>query len=260
MTTKIGVPSYVNAYPLIYPLTKGLFFCDVDFVFDTPRSINGMLHKGEIDVGLVSSLHFMQHQNEYEVVSTLGIAAKKKAMSVALFTKKPPHLLDGSTIAVVNSSETSAALLQVLLSQVWKVNCKIEQIEESNGPELFCYDAFLLIGDRALQLHELQGYQRIDLATEWHQTTQLPFVFALFAAKRGQNYKWLHFALRFAYEWSLKNKASLIDAAHEKLNVSKARLERYYTTLEFELSKEHMDGLQHFYSLWRKSAILPATT
>lgn len=254
---RVGVPHYINTYPLIYPLEKKLLFNDIEFVFDTPRAINKALQNGEIDVGLVSSHYFMKNLADLDIVTTLGIGATKKVMSVALFTKKPLKMLHGGKIGLINSSETSIALLEVLMREVWKIEFETCQIDESiPHDELEQLDGFLMIGDRALQMHDLSEYQRIDLSTEWHQATELPFVFALFATKKGSQFKWLHFALRFAYEWSLKNRDTIVDAAFEKTNIPKARLQRYFSTLDYQLSKEHMEGLHHFHTLWKSHADL----
>lgn len=252
---RVGVPHYINNLPLIYALEKKLLFHDLEFVFETPKRINQMLQNDEIDVGLVSSHYFMKHLNDLDLVTTLGIGATKKVMSVALFTKKPVKALHGGTIGLINSSETSVALLEVLMKEVWHIQCNTVVITEAiTHEELEKLDGFLMIGDRALQMHDLSDYQRIDLATEWHQATSLPFVFALFATKKGAQLKWLHFALRFAYEWSIKNRDVIIDAAFEKTNIPKARLQRYFAALDYQLSKEHMEGLHHFHTLWKQHA------
>ena len=49
------------------------------------------------------------------------------------------------------------------------------------------FDAVLLIGDEALrcQKHGLAGFELIyDLAAEWYEWKQLPFVFAIWAVQK----------------------------------------------------------------------------
>ncbi|MGB4775742.1 MAG: MqnA/MqnD/SBP family protein, partial [Daejeonella sp.] len=93
--------------------------------------------------------------------------------SVFIFSKKPIELL--KTIQLDKQSRTSNNLAKVLLKNYWKLQPELV----SSG----IADAFILIGDRTFGQKNNYAYV-YDLAEEWQKFTQLPFVFAVWAANK----------------------------------------------------------------------------
>jgi len=106
---------------------------------DVPSKINLALKKRHINAGFISSIESPKYQ-----CSDLGIIANKAVYSV--------FVIEGEN-RTDNESATSNRLAEVL-------NLKGE----------------VLIGDKAL-VYYLNGGEGIDLATEWHKKTSLPFIF-----------------------------------------------------------------------------------
>src|SRR5439155_688265 len=80
------------------------------------------------------------------------------------------------------------------------------------------HDAVLVIGDAALVLKARQAYpHRYDLGEEWRRWTGLPFVFAVWAARREADpaaVRLLHAALLASRTWGLAHLPALAADAH----------------------------------------------
>jgi len=106
---------------------------------DAPSKINKALKKRQINAGFISSIESPKYY-----CTDLGIIANKAVYSV--------FVIEGED-KTDHESASSNKLAKVL-------NLKGE----------------VIIGDKALK-HYLNGGKGIDLATEWHKKTALPFVF-----------------------------------------------------------------------------------
>jgi len=107
---------------------------------NVPSQINKALKKRQIDAGFISSIESPNYN-----CTNLGIIANKAVFSV--FVIQGDNKTD-------KASASSNRLAKVLNLQ-----------------------GEVLIGDKALKYY-LEGGDGIDLATQWHKETQLPFVFA----------------------------------------------------------------------------------
>src|SRR5439155_1018475 len=80
--------------------------------------------------------------------------------------------------------------LELLCRDVWKVRPHFAQARaeaaDLDGLAHLPHEAVLVIGDAALLLAARHAYpHRYDLGDEWKRWTGLPFVFAMWAARRG---------------------------------------------------------------------------
>jgi len=107
---------------------------------NVPSQINKALKKRQIDAGFISSIESPNYK-----CSNLGIIANKAVYSV--------FIIKGENQTDVESASSNR------LAQVLKLQGEV------------------LIGDKAL-VYYLNGGDGIDLATQWYNETQLPFVFA----------------------------------------------------------------------------------
>ena len=95
--------------------------------------------------------------------------------------------LKGKTIGIIDDTATSVMLLKVLLEKRYRVKALFKRMNSGvNNYEEF--DAVLLIGDEALRSRKsgLAGFEIVyDLATEWYEWKNLPFVFAVWAVQKS---------------------------------------------------------------------------
>ena len=178
---RIGAVGYLNARPLTWALDRSPDRWRVRY--DVPSVCSALLHAGEVDLGLIPSVEYLQGP-DYRLVPGVGIGSRGPVASVALFTRRP--IASVRRIALDTSSRTSVALVKVLC----RYRFRIEPEFVPHGPDLEAMtqgsDAALLIGDPALEVeHRRLNLDKIDLGEEWTAMTGLPFVYAAWTGRSG---------------------------------------------------------------------------
>ncbi|MCH9626680.1 MAG: Chorismate dehydratase [Chlamydiales bacterium] len=239
--THIGMVEYINALPFHLPFRLGEIKTEASITYGIPSAVNAQLRAGKLDMALTSCAEYFD--GPYQLLPGFCIGACKEILSVNLYTRLPK--LDGATIAVTHHSATSIALLKVLCHHFWKVEPTFIPLEREKP--LTHYDAFLLIGDEALEQLTIPGYQTIDLASAWYEATQLPFVFAVFAQRGGAHDH--SGELEASLQWSEANRGRLIHEAHLQSGLAPELIDRYYTLCRYRLEDKEREGLNLFQQL-----------
>ena len=159
-----------------------------ELVTGTPAELNDLLVAGELDVSVISAVEYARHAKDLVLLPELAISCDGPVRSVMLFSKTDVGQLDGRTVLLSASSRTSAALLELLFRDVWKIRPRFAEARaEASDLEHLAelpHEAVLVIGDPALLLAARSAYpHRYDLGVEWKRWTGLPFVFAVWAAR-----------------------------------------------------------------------------
>jgi len=179
---RVGAVQYLNTRPLVHGLARG----SVDVIYDLPSRLADRLRAGDLDVALIPSVEFLTNPG-YRIVSDACIACRGPVMSVKLFLRTRPEQV--ATLAVDEGSRTSVALTRILLAERHGVRPALVTLPIGAGLHDTTADAVLLIGDRALGPAGAPGggsFQLVwDLGDEWCRWTDLPFVFAVWAARSG---------------------------------------------------------------------------
>lgn len=173
---RLGAVSYLNVRPLVYGLDRTP---NISLRFDVPSVCAQRLAAGEIDLGMVPSITYLDRPGD-RIVPGVCIGSDGPVASVALFSRVP--LKDIRTLALDTSSRTSAALTRILCARRWGISPTFA----THGPDLAAMlasaDAALLIGDPALFADpRALGADKIDLGAEWTAMTGLPFVWAFWS-------------------------------------------------------------------------------
>jgi chorismate dehydratase len=179
---RLGAVGYLNARPLVYRLERSPNF---SLRFDIPAKCADLLHRGEIDVGLIPSIEYLRG-GPLAIVPGIAIASKGAVTSVMLYTTKPMGKV--TSIALDTSSRTSVALVRVLCAKLFKIAPSFEPLGPNLESMLAAHDAALIIGDPALfqplpTSQRLPSVEVIDLGETWFQLTGLPFVYAFWAGR-----------------------------------------------------------------------------
>jgi chorismate dehydratase len=181
MTIRIGAVGYLNARPLTWALDRAPERWQVRY--DLPAVCATLLHRGDVDLGLIPSIEYLQ-STEYRFVPGVGIGSRGPIASVALYTRVP--IGEIRQIALDTSSRTSVTLIRVLCHHHFRIAPEFVP----HGPDLAemtrKHGAGLLIGDPAFDAnHEALGLEKIDLGEQWTAMTGLPFIYAAWTGRSG---------------------------------------------------------------------------
>ncbi len=178
---RISAVSYLNTLPFIYGLEKS--DCLHNFVIekDVPAVCAEKLMTGKADIGLIPIAVIPQIKN-LEIVTDYCIGSIAKVNTVLLLSNQP--LSNISKIHLDFESRTSVQLVKVLAQNYWKINPGWEKLSHDFDYTTLNHDeAVVLIGDKTYAAAKHYPYI-YDLATEWHNFTALPFVFACWVVNK----------------------------------------------------------------------------
>lgn len=261
---RIGEISYLNCTP-IFSMLRGRFADpDYRFVCGTPAELNQRLRNGEIDICPSSSIEYARNPASYLILPEISIASTGAVKSVLLFSPLPLEELNGVEIALTGESETSVALLKILLACRYSFT---NSFRTATGEEQNCIAGsgpLLLIGDRALlaALAQHTGYV-YDLGELWFEFTGLPFVFALWLVRRTAveketaAFRLLVKRLVLAKQFAKAGFAEIAAVTVRHDRISEEFLLDYWQTISYELDEQHQEGLKLFFRLAAECGILP---
>src|SRR5919197_3583414 len=189
---RIGRIGYINCAPVYGAIDRGIVALPpgAELISGTPAELNDLLVAGELDVSVISAIEYARHAKELVLLPDLAVSCDGPVRSVALFSKQPVGQVDGRTVLLSASSRTSVALLELLCRDVWKIRPKFAEAraeaQDLEALGALPHEAVLVIGDAALKLAATGTYpHRHDLGEEWKTWTGMPFVFAVWAARRS---------------------------------------------------------------------------
>ncbi|MBI4682685.1 MAG: menaquinone biosynthesis protein [Nitrospirae bacterium] len=269
---KIGRIPYANLFPIFHYLDNHCDHSEYTFIKGVPSKLNRMLRSGELDISPSSSIEFLRNKNKYRILPWLSVSSSGPIRSILLFSSVPIEALGGQTIAVSSDSETSAALLKVVLKEFYSLNCRFKQTGLRSVKNILAsVSAVLHIGDTAMveakklelrvKSQELEKSKLIthnpelyiyDLGEIWDKQTGLPFVYALWVVRKkalseksGLVSK-LSSDLINAKEYA-NNKLSLIAGeAPQRKWISEKELVKYWKIISYDFTEKHMEGLRLF--------------
>src|SRR5216110_2357310 len=240
---RVGSVPYLNAVPL----TRGL---EEQIVFVPPSELAEMLQRDELDAALVSVTEVL-FNDRYDILDGIAVASLGEVKSVFLAHRRPIEKV--TEVFCDTASLTSVNLLRVLLAErgLRPEFKPLAGYEPANLP-----DCAMLIGDPALNFllgpHEHQIW---DLGAAWYELTQLPFVYAVWALRRGVENGRLRRQLREAKSFGLDTLDSIISSRVEyDYDFRKDYLGWH---IHYHLGADERRGLAKFMELLRKHGLGP---
>jgi chorismate dehydratase len=264
---RIGRIGYINCAPVYGAIDRGLVAlpAKAELVTGTPAELNDLLVAGELDVSVISAVEYARHAKELILLPDLAISCDGPVRSVALFSKRPVTDLGTHTILLSASSRTSVALLELLCRDVWKIRPRVAEAraeaQDLDALAALPHEAVLVIGDAALALAARGTYpHRYDLGAEWKQWTGLPFVFAVWAARRVADPAAVrrgHEALLASRAWGLAHLDLLAEDAARVTGVGVTACREYLGGLDYAFTYKHLAGLTDFFRRLAAEGIVP---
>jgi len=240
---RVGSVAYLNAVPL----TRGL---EDEVIMATPSKLAEMLRRDELDAGLVSVVEVL-FSDRYDVLDGIAIASLGEVKSVILAHRRP--LEEGATIFCDPASLTSVELARVLLAERG-IKPEFKPLPSYDFTAL--PDFALLIGDRALDLalgpHEHEIW---DLGAAWYEFAKLPFVYAVWALRRGVENTALRRQLREARDFGLDTLDTIIRTRTDY--TYDFRKDYLGWHIHYHLGTDEKRGLKKFSELLRSHGVGP---
>ncbi|HYX81714.1 MAG TPA: menaquinone biosynthesis protein, partial [Gemmatimonadales bacterium] len=254
---RVGRIGYINCAPVYGAIDRGVVHLPPggELVTGTPAELNDLLVAGELDVSVISAIEYARHAKALVLLPDLAISCDGPVRSVALFSRRPVRQLGDHTILISASSRTSVALLELLCREVWHIRprCAEARAEAQDLGALAAlpHEAVLVIGDAALTLAARGAYpHRYDLGEAWKRWTGLPFVFAVWAARRSADQgsaSRAHTSLLASRAWGLAHLDALAQDAARATGVAVAACREYLGGLDYALTYKHLAGLTDFF-------------
>lgn len=262
---RLGRIPWINCYPVYGAADRGIVPMPAETVSGTASELNDLLAAGELDVSVVSAVEYARNAAAYHLLPDLAITCDGPVQSVALFSRRPAPDLDGATVLRTASSRTSILLLELLCRHRWKVTPRFAtaRAEASDLGSLAAlpHDAVLVIGDAALMLSARGVYPHmVDLGSAWKEWTGLPFVFAVWAARRTADaggVREIHGRLLESRAWGLAHLDLLAAEAAANTGLPEPVCRRYLGDLDYALSYRHLAGLTDFFRRLAHDGLVP---
>jgi len=262
---RLGRIPWINCYPVYGAIDRGLVPMPASIVSGTASELNDLLAAGELDVSVVSALEYARDAARYHLLPELSISCDGPVQSVKIFAKRPPEALQDATVLLTASSRTSVLLLELLCRHRWGVTPKFATVraEAADLDALagFPHDAVLVIGDAALALDTRRIYPwSVDLGEAWKDWTGLPFVFAVWAARRSadqERVREVHARLLESRDWGLRHLDLLADQAWARTGVPRTTCRAYFGDLDYDFSYRHLAGLTDFFRRLAHDGLVP---
>jgi len=264
---RVGEIPFTNCYHIYYRLRKILPVDGVEYIRGTPAQLNSMLRQGSLDLCISSSIEYARDSSRYVILPSFCIASQGPVPSIRLFSRLNLDELNGARIILTDESGTTVAMARIILSRLLGYDNEFVTLGTDLEDGLQNGDAVVLIGDRALAANtRTNQIHSHDLSLIWQEHTGFPFVFALWIVRaeavRNRAVLLASFwkALRSAHERiDRPQEEDLIRAAlEEKTFFTRGKLLDYWKLIAYELSDNHLKGLELFYSLAHESGLIPA--
>jgi chorismate dehydratase len=241
---RVGSVPYLNAAPL----TRGL---EDQIEFIVPSQLAVKLRNDELDAGLVSLAEVVL-TDRYDILDGIAIASLGEVYSVLLAHRVP--LAQITEVYCDTASISGVNLLKVLLAER---GLRPEFKPLAGAAAALERDAVLLIGDPAIDFQRAPHPEHSiwDLGTAWFELTNLPFVFAVWALRRGIENSPLRRQLREAKHFGLDTLEHIISSRTEY----DPAFRRDYLTwhVHFHLGSDEKRGVAKFCGLLRKHGFGP---
>ncbi|MGJ3560588.1 menaquinone biosynthetic enzyme MqnA/MqnD family protein [Streptomyces sp. INA 01156] len=206
----------------------------------------------------ITLVEFLKHADQLVAFPDIAVGCDGPVMSCVIVSQVPLERLDGARVALGSTSRTSVRLAQLLLAERYGVKPDYYTCPPDLSLMMQEADAAVLIGDAALRANMVEapryGLDVYDLGALWKEWTGLPFVFAVWAARRDYLERepaitrQVHEAFLASRNLSLEEVGKVAEQAARWEAFDEKTLAQYFTTLDFSSGPRS----------WRRSPSSPA--
>lgn len=234
--------SYLNTKPLLYGLENSPIKDDIELILDYPSNLVNALKSDQIDIGLIPVAALLDLES-YQIVSDYCIGTEGEVASVAVLSEVPMDQIE--TVILDYQSRTSVMLCKILFEHHWKKTVKfVHASDETYISQINGNVAGLVIGDRALKIKSKFNFI-YDLGLGWKEMTGLPFVFAVWVARKEIDLAFLE-----AFNEANRSGIESITLVSSLWDFSEYSLDSYFNNnISYTLDLSKHQGMNHFLEL-----------
>ncbi|CAM5685565.1 menaquinone biosynthesis protein [Streptomyces hirsutus] len=242
--------------PLYWGLARTGTLLDFELSKDTPEKLSEKLVQGDLDIGPITLVEFLKHADQLVAFPDIAVGCDGPVMSCVIVSQVPLDRLDGARVALGSTSRTSVRLAQLLLAERYGVQPDYYTCPPDLSLMMQDADAAVLIGDAALRATMIDGprfgLDVHDLGALWKQWTGLPFVFAVWAARRDYLEREpvitrkVHEAFLASRDLSLEEVGKVAEQASRWEAFDEETLAQYFTTLDFSFGPPQLAAVEAF--------------
>ena len=243
---RLGCVSFLNAKPLVEGLDQNE---QIQLRYDVPSRLLEDLLREQVDAALCPVIDYQTADQPLCIIPAGGIGCDGPTMTVRLYSRVP--LEQVRRVHTDTDSHTSIALLQVLMHDGHGIDVEICDLKPGDRP-----DSMLLIGDKVVTAapDESDYIHRLDLGEAWKQLTGLPFVFAIWMARRKTDLGLLPEWLAQARQRGTGRIDAIVARHAEPLGWPVDRATEYLgSLLKYEIGPPQLTAIEAF---WSRSAAL----
>ncbi|MCY3004453.1 MAG: menaquinone biosynthesis protein [Planctomycetota bacterium] len=247
LNLSVGAVAYLNTKPLIYDLEDRLEgFGELHLAL--PSQLATQMQNRLLDVGLIPVVEYLRNRDDYRLISDAGIACRGPVWSVRVLFRVPPE--EVRSLGTDEGSRTSVALSQVLLASRFGRLPELVAFPIDSEPKDCPADAVLVIGDRAMNPERFRSdfFLDWDLGQQWYLETRLPFVFAMWVARKTDPVDpRIVESLEASRDAGCENVEAIIAKYAKSYGLSDAACREYLTHfLRFRIGSLERQGLEEF--------------
>jgi cyclic dehypoxanthinyl futalosine synthase len=252
----VGV-SFLNAQPILHGLLSGLGDDRMQLTLAPPAELSRRLMEDEADAALAPVATLAAHGG-LEVVREVAIGCDGPVRSVRVVGDVP--IEEMTEILLDSSSRTSVVLTRLIV----RARCGGKEPKYCSRPAKEIAERVggtvggLLIGDAALEIENTFKHE-VDLGQAWKELTGLPFVFAVWVARKGVLNERDALVLQGSLAAGLSERARIAQAWSRSHGGEPSEHERYLTdSIRYPLDDAAIAGLREFLRRAAEAKLLPS--
>lgn len=213
-----------------------------------------MLANGAVEGALIPVIEYQRIPNG-SLVPNVCVGSRKEVLSVVLVSRDK-HLENIRTVALDESSRTSATLVKVIFREFlehepeWTTRApNLDEMLDKN-------DAALIIGDPGMTFSR-RGLNVWDMANLWREHTGLGFVFAMWMVRDDAIERAREVDFAGARDEGVARLEEIVASYQDKIPMTVAELRNYLTeNIVFEVDESMESGLRLYFELAFKHQLI----
>jgi chorismate dehydratase len=248
MKSRLAATEALYLKPLLFGLdrTNSPF----DLVFDSPakNALNFSRRSEEIRNAFLSPIDYARYGAEYCIVPNICAASDVRTNTIQLVLKS--DLNNIQTIAIDVRFTSEIILAKIILSEKYRNLTSTKNLQFI--PMIADVDAMLAKADAALLVnHRPQRIERpgtftLDLAEEWNDLTDLPYVHGFWVGREEELLEIEAKALMAAKKEGLLLKAQIVQAIANQHDLTVDESDKYISSFSFDFSEREEESLAEF--------------